>query len=367
MPDNAALDPQRDPEPIANITAQLRQHGDFLALSRQTPEVFAAPLQFRLGNNTLVDIVAPGVIQFSPDNAGNKDLIYSCGIHGNETAPIEICDELAQALLTEQQCCAHRLLLIFGNLPAMDIGERFVEENMNRLFSGAHSQEGIPSNPERERAALLERLVAQFYLTAPKSEASTGETPARERFHYDLHTAIRDSKNEKFAVYPYVPEVPYNKAQISFLGQCGVNTILLSNAPTTTFSFYSAKQFHASGFTVELGKVRPFGENDMSRFAAAKQQLFALATQRDIEIPAFEPRNFLIYRVNQVINRQQEDFRLNFSDNAPNFSDYAAGTLLAEETGCQYHAQHDGEAIVFPNAKVALGQRALLTVVPTEI
>ena len=69
----------------------------------------------------------------------------------------------------------------------------------------------------------------------------------------------------------------------------------------------------------------------------------------------------------QVINRNEEQFTLHFDDDTPNFTDYPKGTVLASETGKEYVAEQDGEAIVFPNAKVAIGQRALLTVVPTTL
>ena len=151
------------------------------------------------------------------------------------------------------------------------------------------------------------------------------------------------------------------------MAACGVKTILLSESPTTTFSYFSSTQFNAHAFTVELGKVRPFGQNDMSRFAAAKSALFGLVCDSGYQPPQTPLDELLIYRVNQVINKHYEDFQLHFSDDTANFSDYEAGTLLASETGTEYSAQQDGEAIVFPNANVALGQRALLTVVPTEL
>ena len=62
-----------------------------------------------------------------------------------------------------------------------------------------------------------------------------------------------------------------------------------------------------------------------------------------------------------------DDFRLNFADDTPNFTDFKKGDLLASETGTDYRAQVDGEAIVFPNDKVPVGQRALLTVKPCEL
>jgi succinylglutamate desuccinylase len=339
---------------------QLIDQGQFLHLSRTQPELFSQPLSFELENGTRVEVSAPGIISFTPPQPKGKDIVLSCGVHGNETAPIEICDDLAVALLTGKLSASHRVLFLFGNLPAMDIGERFVEENMNRLFSGAHSQGPGLVNDERKRAKALEDAIRRFY-------AEGDELGQNYRCHYDLHTAIRASKNEKFAVYPYRQGKPWKTSQLCFLLACGVNTILLSNGPTTTFSYFSSNQFDADAFTVELGKVRPFGENDMSRFRQARETLTALITEPELNLPEYHQEDFYIFTINQVINRTKEDFRLNFDDDTPNFTDFPLGYVLAEEPGAVYKVQQQGEAIVFPNAKVALGQRALLTVVPTCI
>lgn len=330
-------------------------NGQFLHLSRYHPETFADATQWSLPSGANVSVTAPGIIVLEPAEASNKHIVLSCGVHGNETAPIEICSDILDAILTGALSLKHRLLLIFGNLPAMNIGERFVEENMNRLFSGAH-QHG--NNAECQRAKLLEETVISFF-----SQAGAGD----EKLHYDLHTAIRDSKNEKFVVMPYLDdEREHSAKQFGFLAACGVNTFLLSSAPTTTFSYFSTATCKARGFTVELGKVRPFGQNDMSRFAAAKASLTSLISEVDFA-PQATIQQLLVYRVNQVINRNFADFKLHFDDDTPNFTDFKRGDVLASEPGCDYVAEHEGEAIVFPNAHVALGQRALLTVVPTTV
>lgn len=339
---------------------QLIDGGNFLALSRQSPSLFSAPTTFELANGTSVIITAPGIIQFHPvgNTTSKKKVVLSCGVHGNETAPIEICDELVQRILSGQLSLSHDVLFLFGNLPAMDIAERFVQENMNRLFSGAHSEgEGL-INDERKRAKALEDAVADFFTRQNEQNG--------ERLHYDLHTAIRESKNEKFAVYPYLHDRKHSKSQLAFLAACGVKTILLSENPTTTFSYFSSFYHNAHAFTVELGKVEPFGQNDMSRFKEAKDALVSLITSNDYS-PQVDMDELDIFRVNQVINRQQEEFTLHFDDDTPNFTGYPKGTVLASEPGTDYTAQVDGEAIVFPNAKVAIGQRALLTVVPTKL
>ena len=336
---------------------ELIESGEFLTLSRRAPALFEQPLQFDLSNGTGVQISGPGIISFSAqtNSEHTKRIVLSCGVHGNETAPIEICDDLVKRILTGTLVLSHDVLFLFGNLPAMDIAERFVEENMNRLFSGAHSKgEGLV-NQERVRAKQLEEAVASFF------DAADGE-----RYHYDLHTAIRASKNEKFAVYPYLHDRVHSEGQLAFLSACGVKTILLSESPTTTFSYFSSHLFNAHAFTVELGKVRPFGQNDMRRFEDAKQAITQLITQENYA-PSVDIRELDIYRVNQVINRNEEAFKLHFDDDTPNFTDYPKGTVLASEPGTDYVAEQDGEAIVFPNAKVAIGQRALLTVVPTTL
>ena len=348
--------------PTQDIIQTLKQQGDFLSLSRTQPSLFADPCQFLIAAHTQVNVLAPGIISFEPIADCDKDIVLSCGVHGNETAPIEICEDLVKRILTGDIIVKQRVLFLFGNLPAMDIAQRFIEENMNRLFSGEHQNlaAGQQMNAERLRAKQLEDAVRDFYLGI--------DTPkCRSRFHYDLHTAIRASKNDKFAVYPFQNGKAWDKYQLQILLACGVNTILLSGSATTTFSYYSVNEFNANAFTVELGKVMPFGQNDMRNFNEVVMTLTALICGNDLKLKSYCADDFLIYEVNQVINKQQADFELNFALDAPNFSDFPKDHLLASESGCEYRAQFEGEAIVFPNADVEIGQRALLTVIPTEI
>ena len=279
-------------------------------------------------------------------------------MHGNETAPIEICNEFVSQILAGELVLDVRTLFIFGNPASMNIGERFVEENMNRLFSGAHSQGPGLVNRERIRAKKLERYVADFFI---------GEAGERERLHYDLHTAIRGSKNEKFAVYPYIGDQAYSERQLQILLACGVNTILLSNGPTTTFSYFSSASFGAHAFTVELGKVRPFGENDMTRFIEVKQTLAAMLTGGDLQLRDYQASDFNIFKVLRAIDKQTDAFEFYFADDVVNFTSFPVGFLLAKDGEQKFVIEEEGEAIVFPNAKVANGQRAVLMVVPTDV
>jgi succinylglutamate desuccinylase len=356
---------------VDNIQQQLQKSGDFLSITRQyewsLPETFSFFVKHQKNQTeSKVTVLDTGLILFEPvDRPSQKDIILSSGVHGNETAPIEMCAKLIQQLILGELYLSERVLFIFGNPASMNIAERFVEENMNRLFSGGHSidqgaGEGL-INKERHRAYLLENTVRDFYLDGEKLST------ARQRFHYDLHTAIRGAKYNKFAVYPHTHGKVRKTEQLQFLNACGVNTILLSNSPTTTFSYYSAHKFGADAFTVELGKVKPFGENDMSQFLQAQTTLENFISGEPLNYSPYNESDFNIFVISQIVNRTAENFRLNFSDDVENFTDFPIDYVLAHDGDSEIKVKQNGEAIIFPNAQVSIGQRALLTVIPSTL
>ena len=355
----------------SQLQAELQKTGDFLHLTR-SHEFFMAAFNFEVectkkASKTKVSVLDTGIIIFEPlIHTSSKDIVLSSAVHGNETAPIEICSELIKQLILGELHLENRTLFLFGNPPSINIGKRFVEENLNRLFSGGHSLdqgqgEGL-INKERHRALLLENTVKDFY-----ENKENGATDNSERFHYDLHTAIRGSKNDKFAVYPFRHKKPWVKEQLQFMLACGVNTILFSNAPTTTFSYFSSNNFDAHAFTVELGKVKPFGENDIENFAGVQASLQSLISGQPLVFAEYNKDNFSFFEIDQVIDRHHQEFALHFSDELENFTDFPIGTIIATDGSKKIKTRKQGEAIIFPNANVAIGQRALLTVVPVDI
>lgn len=335
----------------------LFETGDFLQLTRDN-EWHLKPLFFTLHDGTEVQIFDTGVIQFEPPEYEDKDIVISSAVHGNETAPIEICDSLIKKIFRGDIQLAQRVLFIFGNPAAINIHQRFVEENLNRLFDGHHNLGPGLVNKERARAKLLETYVDRFYTTVE---------PGRYRCHYDLHTAIRGAKYEKFAIYPYLHGRKYQKSQFELLHACGVETFLLMAKEANTFSYHSSANYGADAFTIELGKVRPFGENDMSKFAATEQTLEALMCDMPFVKEAFDEKNFNIFNVHRSIMKDSDAFKLNFADDVENFTDFPVGFTLADDGDTTYDVDTQGEAIIFPNAGVAIGQRALLTVIPADI
>jgi len=345
---------------------QFVKAGDLIALTRQFELGFAQTgrdnqLSFNV-KAAKVSLLDTGILLVEPENSATSDklsksIVISSGIHGNETAPIEIVQQLISDILAEKVQVKHRTLFIMGNPVAMNIAKRFQTENLNRLFSGKHQD--ITPCYEKFRAERIEGYVRDFF----NAEKSCNVT----NYHYDLHTAIRNSKHEKFAIYPYQGDKPWDKEQLCFMAACGVNTILFGHGPTGTFSYYSSDQFKAHAFTVELGKVRAFGENNMTNFQAMTDKLTALVSDKDLALPAFDNRNFNLFTALGDITKVSDNFKLFIDDAASNFTDYPIDTLLSTDTNQEYRTTQTGESIVFPNANVGNGQRAVLMVVPTTL
>lgn len=340
----------------------LQQSKDFLQLTLAQPQYFAETGSFMLGSHTQVEVWDTGVIVFEPivpelNQTESKDIVLSCAVHGNETAPIELCNGLIKALLAETLIAKQRVLFLFGNPPAINNGTRFIEENLNRLFNGAHSIGKGLINPERIRAKKLEFYVDKFFTSA---------TSSSHKIHYDLHTAIRGSKHEKFAIYPYRPGRQYSGKQIMFLEACGIDTILFHHEPTTTFSYFSSLNYQADAFTIELGKVLPMGQNDMTRFIALNEMLTRLISDTPLKVSSFNAKSVNLYQVCRAINKNVDDFEFTFANDVENFTAFPKGYILAKEGGNEIKVEHEIEAVVFPNAKVPVGQRTVLCLKPAS-
>ena len=336
--------------------------GDFIALTRQFEQGFdqignANGLNFT-AKDCKLSLLDTGILLVEPEQLAqpSKSIVISSGIHGNETAPIEIVQQLVSDIIAGKLTVEHRTLFIMGNPVAMNIAKRFQVENLNRLFCGKYKN--IEACYEKFRAERIETYVSDFF-----NAGAEGAT----NFHYDLHTAIRNSKYEKFAIYPFQNGKPWNKEQLCFLASSGVNTILFGHGPTGTFSYYSSANFAAHAFTIELGKVRPFGENNMANFQAMATNLAKLVSNNEIELKSFDNADFNLFEALGDITKVSEEFKLFVADDASNFTDFPVDTVLSTDGTEEYRTTKQGESIVFPNANVGNGQRAALMVVPTSL
>ena len=318
---------------------------------------FAAPRQWQTATLSL-QWQAEGVLALAPLDAADAldHVLLSTGIHGNETAPIEVVNSIVNDLLAGAMPLRCRLLVMLGNPVAMRSGARFTDYDMNRLFNGAHISQ--PQAQEARRAAELEQLAADFFRAAPAGV---------QRLHYDLHTAIRGSVFEKFAIYPYTDGRPHKREQLLWLESADVSTLLLHSKPAATFSYYTSHHFHADALTLELGKARPFGDNDLSRFAGIDRALRRLVSGSTPPLPAYDASRFAVFHAKYDLVKHSEQFKLHLADSVENFTALPHGMTIAEDGDIRYVADGGEERILFPNPKVGVGLRAGIVISPCQL
>lgn len=289
-----------------------------------------------------------GILLMEPKEKARRALVLSAGIHGNETAPVEMVNRLLLPLLRGEKPLQQRLLVILGNPVALKTGKRYLRYDINRLFGGRWQQ--IVDGDEAHRVLRLEQAVETFW-----QACETEET----RWHLDLHTAIRGSYHARFGLMPYT-ERPWPPEFMHWLAASGMEALVFHRAPGGTFTYFSCEHFAAASCTLELGKARPFGKNDLSQFAAAEQALAGLLYGEAVSASASQPKH---YRVTQQITRQSEDFVLHMGSDTLNFTAFPQGTLLAEDSDTRYYVQQAREYVLFPNPDVVLGLRAGLMLI----
>lgn len=313
------------------------------------PENFQ-PSSITLPNGIHVQHSGVGVVEVTPP-VSEKAIVISSGIHGDETAPIELVDDLVGSILTQEITPTSRLLFIIAHPEAIHAHTRFIKENLNRLFAGSNPIR----NNECELANQLQDNVMRFF-----------ERADDERWHFDLHSAIRASQHYMFGVVPACTKGTDVRPLIAFLKAAHMDAVMLSRTPSSTFSWFSAENFGAMAATFEMGRVAPLYQNNMAEFIPLRETLVTLFEGHDLP-PQSPVKDFSAYRVTRTITKTDAAFQLAFSDETANFTFFQEGELLAEENGVLYHALPGGEAVVFPNANVAIGQRAALLVQPFEL
>lgn len=327
--------------------------GDFLAYTLAGERPAAHEKQGTCASGVRWSWLDDGVLLMEPavQEAGTRSVLASAGVHGDETAPIELLSYLVRDIAQGTAALTCRLLVILGNVDAMRDASRYRDDDLNRLFSGRHQQ--VPESEEAPRAAVLEQAAMRFF------EGASNEPGAR--WHIDMHTAIRASAFEQFALLPHTGK-PHSRAMFEWLGEARISAILLHTAKGNTYSHFTAQACGAQACTLELGKVRPFGQNDLTRFANADQAVRHLlaGTHDGSQVPM--PR---VFTVIDQITKHSEAFELLVAADVANFTPFTRDTVLARDGEYRYVVHHDEERLVFPNATVKPGLRAGLMVIET--
>lgn len=335
---------------------------DFLAFTLADRQPAAGRTSGQCANGVRFEWLGAGLLGFEPGPRFDADrakdvrpptsVVVSAGVHGDETAPIELLSRMVADIARGALPLACRLLVVLGNIEAMRAARRYLDDDLNRLFCGVHGC--VSAGCEKARAATLEAVTARFFEQAAPADAAP-------RWHIDMHTAIRASVFEQFALLPHTGRPP-SRAMLDWLADARLAAVLQHTADGTTYSQFTAQYCAAAACTLELGKVRPFGQNDLSHFAPADRAVRALVSGRALERAAAMPRVFTV--VDQITKRT-DAFELRLTTDAPNFTELVKGTVLARDGDYRYVVTRDGERIVFPNPAVKPGLRAGLIVLET--
>lgn len=292
-----------------------------------------------------------GMLELLPEQAAPdaRACVLSVGVHGNETAPMELLEGVLGRLAGGELRLGAPALLLLGSPEATRRGVRYVGTNLNRLFHRDLDERGMEPDRARELMAAVDGFFAR-HETLP-------------RLHYDLHTAIRDSRYPRFVVSPYAERTAVEMDQWRWLAAAGIQAVLHQHRHSWTFSHYSKHYHGAQAFTLELGRALPFEHNDLAPLAPMGALLAALLEGRQPVGRA--PGRMAFFRVAQELMRESAAFRLAFPEATANFTEFPPGTLLAEDGRAgETRVGESPLAVVFPNAEVEIGARAALLVRP---
>ncbi len=267
-----------------------------------------------------------------------KPLILSCGVHGDETAPVQVLQQLLDDIHNRRFSVQRPCLLIFGNPPAIAQGRRHIRHNLNRLF-------GLPHHPpgyEGERAANLEQYCRDF-----RDLFGTG-------WHLDLHATIKPSRHRHFALQPLAPH-PYNSRWPAALAQAGFTALVQQTTPAHTFAHFTANALGYDSFTLECGDIANGAPDTTATGDRLDHFVRQLLSHDELAGGNAHPQH---YRVAIDLIRHSADFHFAVDEKGENFATFPRGTVIAREDGKAVQAPVDNCALLFANSQVPVGDRA---------
>ncbi|CAM9993115.1 unnamed protein product [Chrysoparadoxa australica] len=163
---------------------------------------------------------------------------------------------------------------------------------------------------------------------------------------------MRGSKIQKFAIGPLNEGEVFSQDQTTLLESLGVQAVVHSDNSGTTFSSYSKRELGHHAYTLELGKVMPFGKNNRSDFQDTYEGLRDLLSNSSFQSRCKLQR----FEVAKELLRDSVDYEFYISADYINFDFFKEGTPIERNQKGVLKAEQ-GQCLIFPNLDVPVGQR----------
>lgn len=209
-----------------------------------------------------INLPIPGVLEIIGKNNTDFTLIFSCGMHGDERAGIEVVDTLVSEIVFNKLPVNSNILFIYGNLKAMSAndgkGLRCIEpekgwvSNLNRCFIDSDGNSLNSYAQERANLIMTEGL---NHLVSGKIEV----LDIHQSFKVPLVGDVRDNSDR--TEYTFALVSPHDRKSIlewvyekysDIVTGVVLNNI---NSVSTTFSGFMANKYKANAATLELGTI----------------------------------------------------------------------------------------------------------------
>ncbi|WP_440904171.1 succinylglutamate desuccinylase [Catenovulum sp. SX2] len=290
-----------------------------------------------------------GILELIPATLVKHSLILSCAVHGDETAPVEVLDKILADIVVGKIHLNTHLVIVFANIAAIKQNKRYIDTNLNRLFTtdllNKPTQAG---NYEEHRAEQICTCLAKIY--------SAGLYPFRT--HLDLHCSIKPSIYPIFAVKPVKlvggPVVVYNTPL-----RYPVQAIIHARKPSSTLSFYTCNLLACSSATLELGKSAKLYNNQSNLLRQIYVHLVEGLACTEL-IPRFCVHSDRHFVVSDEIVKHNKFFHFISPDVLVNFHPLVHAQPFVRLSGTETIDSFGEEFICFANQQVEIGHRAAL-------
>ena len=190
--------------------------------------------------------------------ADTRSVLASAGVHGDETAPIEMLSYARARHSARRGALTCRVLVILGNVDAMRDAAVIAT-----TISTASSAAGICSC-RKLRSAARGRARTGGHAVLRHRIAAAWSTVAHRHAHGDPRVRVR-----AFALLPHTGR-PLSRAMFEWLAEARISAVLLHTTKCNTFSHFTAQACEAEACTLELGQSAPVRARTTSRGLPAR-------------------------------------------------------------------------------------------------